>query len=391
MDEAMGRVLHRILMESHTIPPDELPSLGHLAGQVSGFVSSQMYLVDYGGRRLVPLRAGEEALSVEGTIGGRAYATGAPVEVAHDGSMQLWCPLIDGIDRIGVVMFELEELDDDRRQLLMSVASLMATETVARGQYTDSITKVRRLRPLSLSAELQWSMLPPASFSTRDVRVAAALEPSYTVAGDAYDYAYNSGMLRAAVVDAMGHDLASTLLSGLVIGGLRHARRRGADLVETVLDLDRLVSEHVTDEMFATGVFTELNVATGGVRIVTAGHAPPLLLRDGRVAGPVEGGKQLPLGLGDLTDSALQTIELEIQPDDRLLLYSDGIVEAHRAGGPGFGVDRLSDFVQVQLASGLPDSEVIRRLIHAVADHYDSRLGDDATVLLVHWNPGNLG
>lgn len=67
---------------------------------------------------------------------------------------------------------------------------------------------------------------PPPSFSSPDVDVAAALEPSYAVAGDAYEYAYNEKTLHVAVVDAIGHDLHASVVSGLAVGAYRHARRR---------------------------------------------------------------------------------------------------------------------------------------------------------------------
>jgi serine phosphatase RsbU (regulator of sigma subunit) len=386
--QQLGRALEAMLRVAHTIPPDELPRLGHASGAVPGLRATNIFLADYSGRRLVPFGGTvEDSILVDGTVAGRAFAQGESLEVRQGDAVTLWAPLVDGVDRIGVAGFELDEIDDERRGVLAMVAALLATETISRGQYTDAVTQTRRLKPMTLPSEVQWSLLPPRSFATPDVCIAAALEPSYSVAGDAFDYAYGNGVLRAAVFDAMGHDLPATLICGLCIGAYRYARRRGAGLTATVLELDRIVSENVPDNSFATALFADLDAATGVLTYVNAGHPPPMLLRDGHVVGPLEGGRRLPLGLGSFLEAPFAEGVVRLQPDDRVVLYTDGIVEAHSAGGADFGAERLGDFVCTQLASGLADTEVIRRVIHAVVDHYGGRLNDDATVVLVHWRP----
>jgi serine phosphatase RsbU (regulator of sigma subunit) len=392
----LGTVLRRILDLAHTVAPDELPSLAHAPGEVEGLRATELFFADYSGRRLVRFDGvgtsgaldPPGSLPVDGTVAGRCFVQGEPIEIAHETGHTLYVPLVDGIDRIGVAQFELETVDEDRRLFLEWVAALIATETVTRGQYTDAIATARRLQAMSLPAELQWSLLPPSSFATTNVRVAAALEPAYQVAGDAYDYAYNNGKVHAAIFDAMGHDLPATMICGLVVGAYRNARRRGSTLLETARYLDRVVSENIPDSGYATALLAELETETGEVALLNAGHPPPLLLRDGNIVGPVNGGRYFPLGLGDLSQgSELVAATIRLQPDDRLLVYSDGIVDAHTAGGTGFGVERLGEFVHLQLASGLSDVEITRRLIHAVVDHFGGRLGDDATVILLHWEP----
>jgi serine phosphatase RsbU (regulator of sigma subunit) len=81
----------------------------------------------------------------------------------------------------------------------------------------------------------------------------------------------------------------------------------------------------------------------------------------------------------------------QLQPGDRLLLYTDGIVEARDADGREFGLRRFADFIIRHHASGLPVPETLRRLIHAVLTYHDGILRDDATVLLAEWNGPDPG
>ena len=76
----------------------------------------------------------------------------------------------------------------------------------------------------------------------------------------------------------------------------------------------------------------------------------------------------------------------QLEPGDRLLLYSDGIVEARNADGEFFGEHRLIEFTRRAELSGLPAPETLRRLTAAVLAHQGGRLQDDATLVLVDWS-----
>ncbi len=75
----------------------------------------------------------------------------------------------------------------------------------------------------------------------------------------------------------------------------------------------------------------------------------------------------------------------QLQPGDRLLLFSDGVVEARSADGVFFGLDRLLDLLTREESLGQPPPETLRRLIRDVLEHQQGSLQDDATVLLLEW------
>jgi serine phosphatase RsbU (regulator of sigma subunit) len=142
------------------------------------------------------------------------------------------------------------------------------------------------------------------------------------------------------------------------------------------------LADYYDDMSFATGIVAKLTIASGRLEWSNAGHPPPLLLRGRKVVAELSSDPVLPFGLGDDTPK-LQHQDLE--PGDAVLLYTDGVVEARTPDGEFFGLERLTDLLEREAASGEPADEILRRLVQAVLEHQAADLRDDATLMLVRW------
>jgi Stage II sporulation protein E (SpoIIE) len=277
-------------------------------------------------------------LRIDGTIGGRAFTetTTYEVDAGQEGRRRLWLALIDGTDRLGVV--ELTAPAPVTEQLLTyceRYAHLIAQLVVGKGVYGDVFELVRRRRPMTVAAELQWTLLPPLVFATRGLVVAGALEPCYTVGGDSFDYAVDDWTAHLAVFDAMGHGLAAAATAAVTVAAYRNARRQRLDLPGTYAMVDETLRAEFGGERFATGLLARLDLREGRLRWISAGHPPPLLLRGGKLVKVLELRPTTPLGVPfGQTPATLGDERLE--PGDRVLLYTDGVVEARTATGEFF-------------------------------------------------------
>ncbi|GAA3290549.1 hypothetical protein GCM10020295_05270 [Streptomyces cinereospinus] len=213
--------------------------------------------------------------------------------------------------------------------------------------------------------------------------IAAAMEPAYEIGGDAFDYAVAGDQVHLAVFDAMGHDSYAGLTANLAVAACRNQRRQGADLISTGERVEQVLVDHFGHDTYVTAVLAGLDTATGLLSWINRGHQPPVLIRGGRWATALSCPPAHPLGT-ELGLTARQCRE-QLEPGDRILLYTDGIIEAHDAHGREFGLNRFTDFVIRRHADGLPVPETLRRLMHAVLEHHGGRLDDDATVLCVEW------
>ncbi|HEY2263340.1 MAG TPA: PP2C family protein-serine/threonine phosphatase [Streptosporangiaceae bacterium] len=183
-----------------------------------------------------------------------------------------------------------------------------------------------------------------------------------------------------AIFDGLGHGLGSTLLTGLAVGAYRHARREGAQVAGMHAAIDAALAGYYDDVSFATGIIARLATGSGRLEWSCAGHPRPLLLRGRKIVAELSCDPVLPFGLGD---GAPMPRVAELEPDDAVLLYTDGVTEARTADGELFGLDRLIDLLEREAASGRTAEELLRRLVRAVLDHQDGGLRDDATLLLV--------
>jgi serine phosphatase RsbU (regulator of sigma subunit) len=272
--------------------------------------------------------------------------------------------------------------DPGLREQCAWLAGLLGHLVAAMGPYGDVLEGIRRTTPRTPSAELIWQQLPPLTASTGVFTLAGMLQPSADLGGDAFDYALAEDTVSLAIFDAMGHRLPAGLMCSAALAAYRSARRAGRSLFEQARAVDEVIADHFAGSAFVTGVLAELDVGSGRLRYVGAGHPPPLVLRDGKVVRTLQGGRRLPFGLGS---PALTLGEEMLQPGDWLVLHTDGVTEARDAEGSWFGEERLVEFLRRAAAADHPPPETVRRLTQAVLDHQDGVLQDDASILLACW------
>ena len=397
MATAYAAALQELLRGSYLMAPDELPDLVAGAGRHLGADEVFLYLIDYEQQVLTPLPVTavtrRNNLSVDASLAGRSFQRIETYELEADAtSRRLWVPLLDGVERLGVleaVVPSVEPLDEAVQEAFKSIAHLVAELLVSNGQYTDSYEWARRRQPMTLPAEMQHRLHPPLTFGTHRVVISGLLAPAYEVGGDAFDYALNGNIAHVAVFDAVGHGLHAALLANLAVSCYRNCRRAGLPLVETVTAIDAALADGFGPERYATAIVGQLDIDTGLFRWVNAAHPDPMLLRGGQLVKELTCDPALPLGMGMLTPRrGYEVCEESLQPGDRLLLVTDGVDEARTEDGGFFGRDRLAEFAAKELASGLPTPEVMRRLQAAILRYQTGKLQDDASTVFVEWLTG---
>ncbi|MEU4252922.1 PP2C family protein-serine/threonine phosphatase [Amycolatopsis sp. NPDC026612] len=370
-----------LLEGAHRAPPERLPAIMDAAGETLD-LRVGVYLADYAQCTLVPIGGtGRRPVPVENTPAGEAFQRGDLVVTDEQDGPRLWAALLDGVERLGVLEVAPTDGTDPRDPLLREqvrwLAYLFGHLVTITTQYGDGLDRARRREHRGPVTELLWSALPPFTVATESVTIAAAAEPADDLTSDVFDYALSESSVSFAVFDAGAGEPTAALSAVVALSAYRAARRDGLGLETQARAVDEAVAGLGNGAV--RGVLGEFDVATGRVSYVVAGHPPlPLLLRQGKVAGPLAEGRAAPFGGGGRWTVAAE----ELRPGDVLVLYTDGIVAARDRQGAAFGFSGLAEVLEREVPDGLLP-EAARRVTQAVLAHRAGALAEDATIVLL--------
>ncbi len=280
-----------------------------------------------------------------------------------------------------------EELVVGRRLFRVRADHVPAAEaTPARGRVVMTLTDItvaraaeqeraaalatERMISLTLQQSLLPERLPSLSYLELDAWHVAA-ETELIVGGDWYDVIQAEESLWLVMGDIAGHGVAAAAQAGQLRHSLRVYAHEGYDLVESLARLDELVGMTVLPGM-ATLCIVAVQDQRDSAELVLAGHPPPVLIPRSDPPYFAEGGLGPPLGF-----SGAHYCQTSVRFDrgDRIVLYTDGLIERRREG-IDTGMTRL-----LSSAEGVQGLSALRtRLVHDLVDF--SRLGDDVALLL---------
>lgn len=367
-----------------TMPVNDLTGIVDAAGEALGAASARLHVADYAVLSFHELGVVDPVdgnTPIEGTMAGRAFSRDE-VTVSGDDPVTVWAPLTQDSERIGVLQLEFSSWGEQILPALEDTIRVLTLVVLSKRRYTDGLLRSRRHEPLSVAAEIQWDLLPPLSCVTDEVSICGMLEPAYSIGGDSFDFALNSAHVEFGIVDAVGRGLPAVLKSVLAVNALRNARREGFALETAYLQTGDLLADQWDDSSFVTGQFGTLEVATGQLAWLNAGHPLPLLVRSGSYAGELRCEPSLPMGLGG---EVVEVATEHLQRGDRVLFYTDGVTDTRSSSGEPFGLPRLVDFLVRATHDRVHPTETVRHLSASIVGYNGIGLSDDATLLLLEY------
>lgn len=328
-------------------------------------------------RQNLPFDGGAEELTVAGQRV-RVLGPGQGPPGAPDERWTVLAPVSQRGETLGLLEMslpvepELETLEEIAR-----TAHLLSFVVIANRRHTDVFELGQRGTPFSLPAEIQRRLLP-AAFTCEggSFTISAWLEPTHQIGGDTFDYSVDRDRLHLSLTDAMGHGVVSALIATLCVGSLRNTRRRHLTLVEQAEAANAaLLAETREDDGFATGILARLDLRTGVLSLINAGHVAPLLVRDG-VVRSIDLLPDLPFGM--FASASYTVTEFALLPGDRVVFVTDGMLERNAA--------RLDLITEVGVSRGLHARQATRHLADRVLEATGHALADDATLLVLDWH-----
>jgi len=253
---------------------------------------------------------------------------------------------------------------------LASLGYVAARRTLKRDQQLNEIEN-----ELEVARRIQLSILPAEFPQSVHFQIASRYLPMTSVAGDFYDYVVSDDhQVGLLIADVSGHGVPAALIASMVKLAASSQRSAADDPARFLKGMNAALCGN-TQSQFVTAAYVHLNAQSGELRYSAAGHPPMLLLRNGAITRVEENG--LMLAAFDFASYANAVHKLE--PGDRLLLYTDGIVEAANASGDFFGQDSLGDLLK---STAQLSSSSVADSIMASVRRWSARQDDDLTVLV---------
>ncbi len=279
---------------------------------------------------------------------------------------------VDSVN-IGAAMSEVQV------DALESLASEAAMAIYNARLYKDSQDKLRMDEQLAIAREIQQALFPQHN---RDLGYAMACSqsiPCFDIGGDYFDYFdLDDGRFGFALGDVAGKGMPAALLASLIQGVFSTQSFMDAPLSTIISKVNRNLAQRSTGSRFVTFFFGILD-REGNCTYVNAGHNPPFLLSpDGSMKELTVGG----MVLGLIPGAEYESATIKLQPDDHLVLFTDGLTEALNTAGEEFGTERLTALLRENARSAAP--EILARLQEAVLEFSaDAPQHDDITMTII--------
>jgi sigma-B regulation protein RsbU (phosphoserine phosphatase) len=212
------------------------------------------------------------------------------------------------------------------------------------------------------ASQIQSSILPRENPEVGNFRLAARYAPMTAVAGDFYDFLpVRPDCLGIVVADVAGHGVPAALVASMVKVAVSGQTGVGTEPGKVITGLNSTLCSHAQGQ-YATAVYVVLDQTRGIGYYSAAGHPPLLLWR--RAEGKLVELNDSGLLLGVRPREQYAQTEFSLEAGDRLLLYTDGLVEAENARGEAFGDSRLGEFIAAH--QDLPAERFAERLLNEV-------------------------
>ncbi|MBA4371412.1 MAG: hypothetical protein C0402_00975 [Thermodesulfovibrio sp.] len=320
-----------------------------------------------------------EPLVIEDVRADKRFFGGIDKQTGFTTESMIAVPLIGRTGLIGVA----EMINPRRRDYDQEIFKLLCRQFAIAIEnallYQESIRKERLRQELEIAAVLQKSFLPALPhFEKGNLRLSAITIAAAKIGGDLYDFIEPvDGKVGVLIGDVSGKGVSAALYMAKAVSDFRYAARLQTAPGKVFDEMTAQLGDSPRG-MFLTAIYMIIDLASGSVRVASAGHPPFLWITGDEVketsllSGP-------PLGILPLE---YPSTTIQLNPGDRLLLFTDGLFDAQDPGGERLGFGKLIDFVkghrhEESLTESLMD--------YIISLEQGADRADDITIIDIKW------
>jgi sigma-B regulation protein RsbU (phosphoserine phosphatase) len=305
------------------------------------------------------------------------------LNVHTEARSELVVPLTSKGKVVGIVDLESTEVNyftEYHERFLMTLASRIASSLVNAELYARVADNERRMaREMKIAREIQRQLMPDELPSIPSLSFAVLFKPVAQLGGDLFDWIeFDDGRLAIVLGDVAGKGAPAALYGALSSGVIRTRAGRKYPPGQMLELVNKTLYQRPIEGQYVALTYSIYDPKTRTIMLANSGLPYPLLVRAGQPTFLDVGG--IPIGL--FPESKYEEVEVQLQPGDILVFYSDGVVESRNDIGDDFGLRRLADTVRTNHEK-TPD-QIVKAVVHRLAEFIGrSRPHDDRTMIVV--------
>ncbi len=300
-------------------------------------------------------------------------------------------PLSSHGEIIGLLCVTKKEayaFDKDAVLVLTAFADMVSVAIENSTLIRESIVKERMEQELIVAQQMQRSLLPQILPSSPHFEIAARSIPAYEVGGDYYDVLpFDETHLGFVVGDVSGKGVSAALYMAQVKGIFQSLSGNGATTRDILVKMNGPLCNSMERKSFISLLYAVLNTGSGRLSFSRAGHCPLLHVHAGEARYLQPEGMALGLDATERFANSLQEESIQLDADDVIVMYTDGVTEARNQQDEEFQYRRLAETVARNAMR--PADEILHAILDDVRDHSEREdAEDDITVLVLRWIGG---
>jgi serine phosphatase RsbU (regulator of sigma subunit) len=337
---------------------------------------------DFEAHPVMTSRLFAQPLSIHGMILGPRMVTLTPVSVAQEHWVLFFAQPVANIDAAVNKLFKRAVYWAACVAALVTAILVSTALQMIRWRFRlDRVRHEALEREIRQARLIQQQWLPDLSTAPPEMDVAAVNLPANHISGDFYNwFRLPDGRLAVVIGDVTGHGMVAAFLMATTQLIVRNTLARLPDPGTAMEEVNRQLTSQMFRGQFVTMLILTLDFERKRIDVASAGHPPPLIVRDGTI-GPLE--VQAELVLGVEKDVRYPTQRFTLPESSGLLLYTDGVVDAEGAADESFGLKRLQESLDGHSASAHDMVEAVVASVQQFQRGHE--LEDDLTLLAIQW------
>ncbi len=265
--------------------------------------------------------------------------------------------------------------------MIRAIASQVAS-AIATAKMHDEILQQQRIQQdLEIAQRVQLNFLPNTSPNVKGYELTSTYVPALQVGGDFFNYIHKKDDLFVTIGDVSGKGIPAALVMAKLTSEIKFLCTSHSNPAKVFSIVNKAFDKECSDDFFATSLLLKIDIKTGRVAFVNAGHHAPIIIKNTGGLEEIEGGD---IPLGTMPDTEFSLIETQLDHGDFMVLYTDGVTETVNKRKQELGLDGLLATLNDKFNNA---KEVNKAIVGSIAKfRKQTPQKDDITIITIYRN-----